>query len=141
MPKANAWSREALDFLADHYGQIGWSAPRIAEQIPGPARTVTAIHKKAQYLGLCRAENTGQWRHSRAVHEDVYDLAVLDYTDREIADAIYEQHGEKVSPKWVRDVMVKYLPGGVYAAWRRRCSERRGRIVAGVHARRRRVAA
>lgn len=48
------WSREALDFLAKHYGKEGWPVSRIRKELPGPPKTDRAIRSKAAYLGITK---------------------------------------------------------------------------------------
>lgn len=130
MPKRNAWPDYQLEFLIKHYPLRGWTAQRIAEAMPGPPRTPKAIRNQAYYLTL-ESHNKQGWRqHDPALYDDVYDLAVMDLTLQQIADAIHAQHAVPVSHRWVDHVMRHHLPSGVYAAWRNRSGQRRARGVA-----------
>jgi hypothetical protein len=128
--KRTPWTREELDFLADHYGRPGWNSGRIQAEKPGPRRSISALRQKARYLGLADLDRRGNWKHDPAMHEDIYDLAVLDYTQDEIAEAISAQYGINVTGEWTARTMKKRLPRGVYAAWVKRANERRARGVA-----------
>lgn len=140
MPKSNAWSREELDFLSERYGKPGWNSARIQAEKPGPHRSISAIRQKARYIGLADPDHRGNWKHDPALYDDIYDLAVLDYTQDEIAEAISAQHGITVTGEWAARTMKKRLPHGVYASWVRRANERRGRGVAASWKRRREAA-
>lgn len=141
MPRSNAWSREELDFLADHYELPGWTPPRIAREKPGTPRSPAAVRSVAYQLGLKAHDQYGRHCYDRAMHDDVYDLVVLDYTGPEIARAIHAQHGVPVSADWVRYVIRLHLPAGVHAGWVKRIGERRSRAVAKGWEQRRRNAA
>ncbi|MCG7598848.1 hypothetical protein MHM84_03555 [Halomonas sp. McH1-25] len=125
--KGPIWTREELDFLAAHYGQPGWDSKRIQVEKPGPHRSLRAITSKAGYLRLAKKENTGRWVYPAYVYDDLYDLAIMDYSSQEIAAHIKAQHGFGVSPTWVVRTMRKRLPTGVYHAWAKRANERRSR--------------
>lgn len=121
------WTREQLDFLADHYGLIGWPAKRIQAEMSGPARTVRAIRQKADYLGLAKIGQRGNWKHDPKVAEDIYDMAVMDYSLRDMTAELTRQHGITVSPGWVCAAMKKHLPAPVHKSWAQRTNQRRSR--------------
>lgn len=123
------WTREQLDFLSERYGQPGWNTSRFQAEMPGPRRSISAIRQKAQYLGIAKLDQRGNWKHDPKMYEDIYDMAVLDYTQNQIAEALGHQYGIKVSGEWAARTMRKRLNQGVYAAWKRRANERRARGV------------
>lgn len=134
------WTREQLDFLSAHYGQPGWNTNRIQVEMPGPHRSISSLRQKARYLGLASIEQRGNWKHDPKLYADIYDLAILDYTQERIASELNAQHGVEVSGEWVARTMKKRLPPGVHAGWARRQNQRRGRGVSDSWMQRRRTA-
>lgn len=124
------WTREQLDFLSERYGKPGWNTNRIQAEMPGPRRSISSIRQKARYLGPAKPEQRGNWKHDPKLYADIYDMAVLDYTQERIAVELHAQHGVVVTGEWVARTMKKRLPAGVHAGWVKRANDRRARGVA-----------
>nr|WP_299241435.1 hypothetical protein [uncultured Halomonas sp.] len=134
------WSRQELDFLATHYVIPEWSLRMIQRRKPGLRRTLGAIHRQARYLGLVPLRAAAIAAYREAMIDDVYDMAVLDYTGVEIAHQLSAQYGITVSSKWVIETLRKRIHPSVYRNWARRSAERRSRYVANSWVKRRRAA-
>lgn len=89
------WSREAIDFLVDHYRRQGWTAERIGEQV---GRSASSVFKKANLLGLTDPE-TDYKAKPEPLQRQALLLAARDYTLLEIAEAL------NVSRDWARRVI------------------------------------
>ena len=140
MTKRIPWSREELDFLSEHYMQPGWNSERIQREKPGPHRSISAIRQKARYIGLASLDQRGNWQHDPKLYDDIYDMAVLDYTQEQIAYELKRQHGVTVTGEWVSRTMKKRLPAMVHKAWASRQNERRAEGVSRSWLHRRRAA-
>src|SRR5690625_3371578 len=118
------WTDAEIDALERLY-KAGWRWPAIAENVSsvnGVERTPMACQTRARRLGILDPSRKGRRHFDHNYDDDIAAFMGQDRTTSEMVEAIFQQHGVKVSATYVRSRVIRQE--SVYPTWKQRKGKR-----------------